>query len=160
MDVDLSAHEFATAVHVGMMRMTASANNKHNHASTYQRGYLERLEQEALGACGEIALCKALGYYWVPSVNTFHDVADVGRGIEVRATRRHDGRLIVRDNDPVDRWYVLVTGEPPRLTVRGCIRGHDARRNEWQRNPHGHRVAWFVPQHALRPPPAQPALTA
>lgn len=148
----ITPREFTAAVEVGAQRLAASAEAGHNHASTYQRGYLERLQQETIGACGELAFCKALGRFWSPSVNTFHSVADVGSNVEVRATTRDDGALIVRDNDALDRWFVLITGEPPNLTVRGCIRGDQARRPEWVRDPHGHRLAWFVPQHALRPP--------
>jgi hypothetical protein len=31
------------------------------------------------------------------------------------------------------------------------MKGSDAKRDEWWRNPHGHRPAWFVPQEALTP---------
>lgn len=147
--VKLTVREIAAAVDVAMQRLCASTEAGHNHASTYQRTFLKRLEEETIGACGEIAFCKGLGKFWSPTVNTFHAIADVGKNIEVRATARDDGSLIVRDNDDPDRWYVLVTGEPPVMTIRGRIRGRDAKRDEYLRNPHGHRQAWFVPQSAL-----------
>ena len=84
-------------------------------------------------------------------MNTFHSIADVGRNVEVRCTDLADGCLIVRANDAPERWYVLVTGKPPTFTVRGYIRGADARRPEYMRDPHGHRPAWFVPQSHLTP---------
>lgn len=152
MQVTLTAREFAMAVDVGMQRLVASTEAGHNHASTYQRTFLKRLEEETVGACGEIAFSKAFGHYWSPSVNTFHNVADVGRDIEVRATRRDDGSLIVRNNDADDRWFVLVTGEPPVMTIRGRILGEDAKKPEYLRDPHGHRKAWFVPQEDLQLP--------
>lgn len=155
--VTLSPREFALAVQVGAQRLAESTERGHNHASTYQRDYLKRLEEETLGACGEMALCKALRWFWSPSVGTFHAVADVGRNVEVRCTRRPDGALIVRENDAPERWYVLVTGEPPTFTVRGYIRGAAARRPEYIRDPHGHRPSWFVPQSALTPMPARAA---
>jgi len=149
--VVLTPREFATAAGVGMARFVESSERGHDHASTYQRGYLERMAQEVVGACGEMALCKAVGRFWSPSVGTFHALADMGSNVEVRSTARADGCLIVRDNDADDRWFYLVTGEPPTMTVRGSILGRAAKRPEWERNPHGHRRAWFVPAAALRP---------
>lgn len=153
MIVELTVSEFLQAVNVGMQRMVTSASAGHNHASTYERTFVKRLQEETLGACGELAVCKALNRYWDPRLNTFHNVADIGDDIEVRSTDRDGGCLIVRENDPPERWYVLVTGEPPSLTVRGYIKGSKARRDEWVRDPHDHRAAWFVPQSELTPMP-------
>ncbi|MCU1616568.1 MAG: hypothetical protein JWO98_4108 [Frankiales bacterium] len=153
MQVQLTPSEFNAAVDIALERFQQSSTAGHNHASTYERTWVKRLEEETIGACGELVLCKALGRFWSPSVNTFHAIADVGQNIEVRATRRDEGSLILRDNDDPERWYVLVTGDPPTMTVRGCLRGRDGRRDEWLRDPHGYRRAWFVPQDALRPPP-------
>lgn len=152
MQIALTARELAMGVDVGMQRLVASTEAGHNHASTYQRGFLKRLEEETIGACGEIAFSKAFGQYWSPSVNTFHEIADVGRDIEVRSTRLNNGSLIVRNNDADDRWFVLVTGEPPLMTIRGRILGIDAKKKEYLRDPHGHRKAWFVPQDVLQSP--------
>jgi hypothetical protein len=132
--------------------MATSNAAKWNHASTYQRDLMTRLREEIVGVCGEMAFCKGMRRFWSPSVNTFHAIADVGENIEIRSTDRDDGSLIIRENDDPDRWYVLVTGNPPEMTIRGCIRGADALQDQWLRNPHGHRLAWFVPQAALRPP--------
>lgn len=153
MEVTLTVREYAAAVDVAMQRMAASTEAGHNHASTYQRTWLKRLEEETVGACGELAYCKGIGRFWSPTVNTFHETADVGSNVEVRATTREDGSLIIRSNDSPDRWYALVTGTPPLMTIRGRIKGSDARRPEFQRDPHGHRQAWFVPQSALESPP-------
>jgi hypothetical protein len=150
--VELTPRELAMAVNVGMQRLVASTEAGLNHASTYHRSFLKRLEEETVGACGEIAFSKAFGKYWSPSVNTFHDIADVGTDIEVRSTRLDSGSLIVRDNDAGDRWFVLVTGEPPLMTIRGRILGSEAKKPQYVRDPHGHRKAWFVPQEALQLP--------
>lgn len=140
---------------VANIRMATSNEAGWNHASTYSRSYSERLQQEVVGACGEIALCKVMNWYWSPSVNTFHSVADVGANVEVRSSARADGSLIIRGNDADDRWYVGVFGEPPFLYVAGFIHGSQAKRDEWVRDPNGMRPAWFVPQSALQPIPAQ-----
>lgn len=147
--VQLDIREYAHAVDVGMQRMVASTEAGHNHASTYERDWLERLEQETVGACAELAFCKFMGWYWSGSVNTFHTIADAGRDVEVRSTTRDDGSLIIRNNDADDRWYVLVTGKAPVLTIRGRIKGGEGKKPEWARDPHGRRRAWFVPQAAL-----------
>jgi hypothetical protein len=147
--VTLDPWEFKACVDVANIRMAVSNDSNLNHASTYQRDHLTRIQQEILGACGEMAVCKHLGLFWTPSVNTFHHEPDIPPDIEVRSTDRLDGSLIVRDNDPPDRRYFLVTGKPPSLLVVGFISGHEARKDEWVRDPHGHRPAWFVPQHAL-----------
>jgi hypothetical protein len=57
----------------------------------------------------------------------------------------------VRDNDPSDRYYFLVVGEPPTFRVAGWIKGVDAKQDQWLRNPgKGRKQAWFVPQHHLK----------
>lgn len=149
MQVALTDYEFADCVGVGLRRLLSSNTKGLNHASTYERGHLKRLEEETLGACGERAFCKALGIYWDGSVDTFHTKADAGVRYEIRSTTRDDGRLIIRDNDDPDRIYVLVTGQPPRMTVRGWILGSWARQPSWRTDPYGYRPAWFVPQNAL-----------
>lgn len=153
MQVTLNHWEYKACVDLANARMATSNAGSLNHASTYRRTYAERINEEVIGACGEMALCKAMGWYFSPSVNTFHTIPDVGANIEVRSTARDNGSLIVRDNDDNDRWYVLVTGEPPCMTVRGRIRGDQAKHPRWVRDPHGHRRAWFVPQSALEPLP-------
>lgn len=150
MRVTITLGEFAACVSLGMRRMAMSGDTNLNAAKTYDRDFMERLDNETIGACGEMALCKSQGAFWTPSVNTFHAVADVGANVEVRTTRRSDGCLIIRDNDPPDRWYVLVTGEPPNMDIRGLIRGDRARQPQWMANPNGYRPAWFVPQEALQ----------
>lgn len=149
LEVTLSAWEFKSCVDVANTRMAISNDKMLNHASTYQRDYLTRMQDEILGACGELAVCKSVNKFWSPSVNTFHGIADAGHNVEVRTTQRINGSLIVRDNDPDDRWYYLVVGTPPTMTVVGYIKGSEAKRDQWLRDPHKHRLSWFVPQDAL-----------
>lgn len=157
MRVPLTPWEYKAAVDLAVTRMAVSIDQGTKDIAHESRDWFERLRVDVLGACGEIAVAKAVNKFWSPSVNTMHRIADVGTNIEVRATDRENGSLIIRGNDDEDRWYFLVTGEPPEMVVRGYIRGADARRDEWVRNPHGHRTAWFVPQSALLPMPTQEA---
>lgn len=157
--VTLQWYEFLSAATVGLLRFSTSGlQNLDPHQSTGRpRSWMERLSDEVIGACAESAFCLARGIYWDRSINTFHGRADAGREWEVRATPRRDGALIVRDNDPSDRWYVLVIADPPVFRVVGAMRGGAAKRPEWLRNPGGRRPSWFVPQHCVPPlPPARP----
>lgn len=153
MQVKLTNWERKAAIDCANMRMTTSDEAGWNNASTYKRTFTERLAEEVIGACGEIALCKLMNWFWSPSVNTFHHTPDVGSDIEVRSTQLETGSLIVRDNDADERWYVLVTGDGITMTIRGRIRGADAKRPEWVRDPNSYRPAWFVPQTHLLPLP-------
>ena len=151
MDVTLTMTEWHHAAQTALLRMVVSAAQKLNHASTYERTWSERMAEEMTGAAGEVAVAKVLGAFFVGSVNTFHRVPDCIAGTEVRATERDNGCLILRDNDPDDRRYVLVVGSAPKLRIAGWLVGADGKRPEFLRNPHGHRPAWFVPQDNLRP---------
>lgn len=156
--VRLQWYEFMSAVIVGLMRFSTSGlQNLNPHQSTgAPRSWMERLNDEIIGACAENAFCRARGIYWDRSINTFHGRPDAGRVWEVRATGRADGALIVRDNDPDDRWYVLVIADPPQFRIVGAMQGKAAKRPQWVRNPGGRRPSWFVPQEAVPPLPARP----
>jgi hypothetical protein len=149
--VRLTIEEYALAVDVGLRRMLTSQIRGHRHASTYRRTWLERTREETIGACGELAFCKGFGLYWAGPLDTFHEVPDAA-GCEVRSCDRDDASLIIRDNDDDDLWYYLVTGEPPDMAIRGRLLGSAAKRERFERNPHGHRPAWFVPQRYLLAP--------
>ena len=149
MKVELTSFEYKMCVAVAVDRMSTSIQAGLNHASTYERSWLDRTREEILGACGEMSVAKAVNLYWSPSVNTFHREPDIAPNIEVRTTHHDNGCLIVRDNDADDRNYFLVTGEPPVFHVRGWLRGSEARKDEWSIDPHSLRKAFFVPQSAL-----------
>jgi hypothetical protein len=150
--VTLTRAQFAVCVQTGLLRfMSSGGRPRWQRAPRPTEGnWLGRLEDETLGACGELALALALGKPWAGTVGTFHDEPDVS-GLDVRTTTREDGSLIIGSRDPVDRYVVLVTGQPPTLTIRGYLKAADARRAEWVRDPGGLGPAWFVPQSALHP---------
>lgn len=99
-------------------------------------------------ACAEMAAAKALGLYWCGSMASRSEV-DIGRDVQVRHTEREAGCLIVHGSDDDDHAFVLVTGQIPEFEVVGWIRGRDAKRPEFVREPHPGRPAYFVPQSAL-----------
>lgn len=151
MIVDLSLPELSLALNSAWMRIVSSAAIGINHKTTYSRPISTRILEEFIGACGEIAVGKASGEFFVPSVGTFHRVPDCLSDCEVRSTDRTDGSLIVRDNDHDDRRYILAIVTDDKVNLVGWMAGGDAKKPEWRRNPHGHREAWFVPQSSLRP---------
>lgn len=157
-DVELSWEDFAWAHRVGWLRFESSEARKFNAAISYDRGWIERLRDDVTGACGELAFCRAIGVEWDGSVDKFHYKPDVGTICEVRATLLPDGCLVYREREPPDRWYYLVTGDPPKVTVQGSILGRDAirvgRKKVYRRK--GSRLgepAWYVAQSDLRPFP-------
>jgi hypothetical protein len=148
--VQLTLPEWDLAVNTARIRIIASASQRLNHATTYQRDVLTRLKEEVVGACGEIGLAKSAGQWFVPGLNTFHSTPDFLRDVEVRSTDRADGSLIIRDNDDGGRRYVLALVSGSRVKLAGWMLGSDAKKDQWVRDPHGNRPAWFVPQRALR----------
>lgn len=157
--ITLLPTELKWCVDVANLRMFTSSERNLNHSSTYSRTHLERITQEITGACGELAVARFLRRYWTPSVNTFHAVADIEPNIEVRSTVLEHGCLPVRNNDPDDRYYFLVVGEPPTMRIVGYIAGSDAKQSQWLKDPNGYRPAYFVPQAALQVPRRMDALS-
>ena len=160
MKVTLDAYEYKWAVDVGIARMVTSINSGITDITPNRRDFQERLKIDVQGACGELAVAKGIGKFWSPTVGTFHTEPDIQPDIEVRHTDRADGSLIVRPNDNPDRWYFLVTGTAPEFQIVGYIKGSAARQPAWERDPGGHRPAWFVPQTALIPLQADREATA
>jgi len=106
-------------------------------------------ERDIQAAAAECAFAKARDKYWDFSVNTFKK-PDVG-DIQIRHTIRNGGKLIVRPDDSDDEIFVLVTGEIPEFTIRGYMRGSEAKQDQFISNPGGGKPCWMVPQDNLRP---------
>jgi hypothetical protein len=130
-------------------------------------------ERHVEGALGEYAVAIALDRVWRPAVGRLDtDAGDVGP-IQVKATLRRDGCLIVRPHDPAGLFYVLAVLTPGRggidVALPGWTVGDEAKQPEYwcERDPARgvHRAAYFVPQADLfplsclspLPPPRTPA---
>lgn len=143
--VRLTSGEMMQAALVGVMRHVGNLKRGRQDAHGYAGdGWAAHIE----GACGELALAKALGLYWSGALEFRAD--DVGR-LQVRTRSRHDYDLIVHPEDPDDRPFVLVTGKAPDFRVGGWIMGRDAKRQAWWADPAGGRPAFFVRAEHLRP---------
>jgi hypothetical protein len=152
-DVRLTLPEFVCAVNTALWRLGTSEIRGFNHAKTYQRSWLKRLVEETVGACAEIGWSKLTHLYWGAHFDRFHEFPDVD-DVEVRGCELDHGRLILRDHEPQDRVYVLFTGQPPLMTLRGYIYGGDIEKVGVRENPNGYGEAWFVAQRHLKPVPA------
>jgi hypothetical protein len=145
--VTLSSQELQQAALVGVMRHTESLRMglKNLYAAAAGGAWEKNIE----GACGEMAVARALDLYWGYDVNTFK-AGDIGT-LQVRTASRDDYGLIVRPTDRPEDLFVLVTGSNGVYVVRGWLSGRAARRDEWWRDPGGHGAAWFVPADRLHP---------
>jgi len=149
--VKLTRQECFDASMVGVLRMIGSLHIKNKHGAKAKNLH-ETIGIDILGAMGEMALAKHLGVFWSRSINTFHNVADIQGGIEVRTVSAPHYKLILRGNDDPDRTYFLVAPapEPPVFKIIGSILGRDGMKPEFKGDPNGQGEAWFVPQAMLR----------
>lgn len=109
----------------------------------------KRIAEVAESICGEMAVAKYFGIKdFVPTVNGFKDIADVGSRIEVKWTAWPEGSLIVHEYDRAEDIAVLVTGTSPWFEVRGWIPVSVARKDKYR---HHSQPNWWVSQKNLQP---------
>lgn len=133
-----------------MTRMLVSRLARRNQSMSVKRAWFEHFKHELVGVIAEVGYCKWRGIYPSREIDTFHSVPDALDGAEIRSISSRGHCLIVRDDDPKDRPYVLVSVDrDARCEMLGWILGKDAMRPEWIRDPGGNRPSWFVPQEAL-----------
>lgn len=143
-EVNLSPREMIQGAFVGLMRQVENIAKGRRDAYGISDGFGWQAHIE--GALGEMAVAKTLNRFWSGA----HQIrAEDIAGLEVRTRSKHNYDLIVHPNDKDDSLFVLVTGLNGAYRVRGCIRGCDAKRTEWWKDPAGGRPAFFVPQAAL-----------
>lgn len=144
--ITLTLAEVAMASEIGRLRQLAALKAKRadQHGFTGE-GWSEHIE----GACGELAVAKALGRYWDGSINTFQ--ADDLPGLQVRTRSAHHYDLLVRPQDKDTALWIHVTGRCPTYVVHGWLPGHEAKRPEYLQTHGGRPPAYFVPASALRP---------
>jgi len=150
--INLKFPEFDLAVNTARLRMAVSiASNRRFGAQTGNRNWVQRHNDEVIGACGEIAVAKLGKFYFVPGLNEFHSVPDVFRDVEVRSTANEHGMLVVRDNDVLERRFVLAIVRGSAVVLAGWIYGTEGAKSEYLGNPNNNTPAWFIPINKLRP---------
>ena len=104
---------------------------------------------DIVGALGEMALAKALGFYWEGKGRL--SAPDVGP-LQVRTCSDNRHHLLLHPGDDDDRRFYLVVAKTPHFEIAGWILGRDGKRDEfWQERVQG-RPAYFVPPSALNHP--------
>lgn len=146
MEVELTPWEVAIAGFVGVLRQSESMRKKLRSKMPPDNPF----EIHVNGAAGEMAVSKALNVYWGVPINQFK-LPDIGDLIQVRMRSKDDDALIVRPDDADDEAFVLVTGKPPKMRVAGWCWGYEAKKKEYEANPGGRGMAYFVGQDRLRP---------
>lgn len=147
MKVQLTLVEVMLASYAGTLRRVEAIkkNRENNH------GISENLwETDILGCLGEMAVAKAFGFYWGGNLGTFKNPDLPGR-VQVRATSKRDGRLIVRLDDHVEDAYVLTIVNVPYCQIMGWLTGMEAKKEGWLTdfgNPHREKC-YGVPQSSL-----------
>ena len=143
--LDMAEMTMATMV-AGMRRGESKVNNRvDNHGFNGEKAWDIEIE----GCAAEMAYCKFRNKYWSGSVGSFKK-ADSGDNVQIRHTVLEQGRLIVRNDDNNDHYYVLVVGKAPTMRIVGWIKGSDAKMPGFKTAPNGREPAYFIPQNHLR----------
>lgn len=151
MIVRLNPAECRMAAQAGVeRRLGAIARSSHEVYGKAAGQDYWTIDVEAVAA--EIAVAKHLGLFWGPAESAAADKAagDLPGGIQIRWTRRDNGKLILHTRDADEHRFVLVCGAMPTFRIAGAIRGRDGKIQDfwWTQAP---RPAFFVPQSALEP---------
>jgi len=150
--ITLTLSEIAEGAMIGGLRHGFSCEQNRTPAHGFDATRFPALGSHCEGACGEIAFAKWRNLYWPARINNFKE-ADIGDNIQIRTSSRHDGELVVRNDDLAkipNHVFVLVTGLCPDYQIHGWIYGHEAKREEFKKAPGGRPPAYFVPQSELR----------
>jgi len=119
----------------------------------FEKDWLDAHAVHVIGAIGEIAFAKWLGVYPSFGVRQFSGMmADIENGCKYEIRHRSDRKhaLILRENDPPDRVYVLTRGKPPKVEVAGWCWGSEfAGRVDLVANWGGHGTALFIESDLL-----------
>lgn len=132
----------------------------------YENGFVDRhgvnpvdgYRVHRLGMLGEIAFRRLFGDLEYPVMSRFKAVPDA-LGCEVRTTSYERGCLIMRDDDPEDRPYVLMVGSARTFRCAGWRWGWERRHFHKRPATKKRPSAWFISQGALRNPSGLWAIT-
>lgn len=141
----LSKKDLEEACAIAKERMDACASlGLHNKHGAEEKN---NFKYHILGARGEIALKKFLKSDQKLTVNTFKNKPDI-ENFEARTAREDDYDLILREDDPDHKIYILVVGSSCKYRIAGWIKGSE--RYVHEKKTFNHRPkAWFIPQSYL-----------
>lgn len=147
-EVVLAPAELAMGAILGVSRQIGAirAGKPDQHGLDPANGWSAHIE----GALGEMAVARALGVYFLPTIGTYKAGGDIG-ALQVRTRSRHNYDLIVRPGDRDGDVFILVTGVAPRYLVRGWCIGAEAKKERYRQVYGGRPPAFFVPAGDLLP---------
>jgi hypothetical protein len=149
--VTLTRQEALQAAYGGVHRRLRAIFRGRQHR--YGRGDGDAWQAD-VDACGaEIATAIAVDRHWGddPEPDYLGDVGSRSPKLHVRHSVRPDGRLILREDDPDDAVFVLVTGTIPAFRVCGWITGREGKAGDLIDLNNNRPPCWMVPQSELRP---------
>jgi len=126
-------------------RRARNASAGHVHRWNAARG----ADFDEVGTLAELAVACAFGIEWPTPGDYQARGGDVG-GIEVRATTRMNGRLILHPDDAPDRPYVLVLADSPVFVLAGFYLPGDGLPDDWWAEYRPGGGAYYVPRTRLR----------
>lgn len=148
MKVTLNPDEILQAALVGVKRNINAIGRGNFQVNKPDQNKLWQSHIE--GAMGEMAVAKVANKFW--STGTKDD-SDIGEW-EVRTTHAN-GILVIRQRDvdkgKANKTFILVRGSYGNYDVVGWIKGVDAIKDEYWRDPTntGRPKAWFFPTNKL-----------
>jgi hypothetical protein len=146
--VELAWFEVAIGSEVGRLRQLNAMKKGSKPSHSYNR---EPWADHINGACGELAVAKALGIYFPGSVGTYGQ-PDLPHQIQVKTRSEHWQELALRETDNSQHRYVLVTGKAPSFRLVGWAQGNQFRIPQYRKYMDENRPpAWVIPHEALWP---------
>lgn len=161
--IELTPHEIGLAEYVGTRRHEEAVAQGRPDCHGFGGGYRDGLDIHIEGACGEVAVAKALNVFYDGSVNTFKTGGDIGGltltedsqsktiSLQVRTRSKDYYDLLIRPNDRDEDIFVLVTGVRPKYSIHGWVQAADVKREEFLNDYGGRPPAYFVPKTELKP---------
>lgn len=152
----LDPYEFNLAGEVGLWRWRAAILENRKERMTHPgRAWIDQAADHILGVAGELGYCKRFGIYYRPTVGTYQkepDVTHAGSPLEIKTVRKPHYGLLVPENDPEDRWYVLMSGGGPDLALIGRMHGSDVKRYPLSDPGNYGKPCRLIPRADLTPP--------
>lgn len=145
--IKFTLSEVELSINAGILRRKECIR-KGNQNSGYGKEKTGVWDADIEGAGAELAFFKYKHLYWEGVVNNFKG-PDALSNIQIRNTTLDRGKLIFRDDDNKEHYYILITGRIPYFKIRGFMLGKDTIRDQWVYAPNEQKPAWFVPQENL-----------
>ncbi len=138
--VDLEPFELTRAASLGVQRQVHRLFTSKRDKNPCPTG--EGFQCHIVGACGELAVAKALGTYWPGAIGDF-TIPEVGP-VQVRTTDCPGGSLLLRPEDPDDQPFMLVVGQNATYRIVGWIYGREGKIERFWRTEDVQSPAYFI----------------